>query len=99
MVYVRASSAYICLGPEELNSHGLFSLTCSSQTPAEGASISIYAAASSELEGVGACYLYNSHRIQSSDSSYDSELQAELWKKSCELVGIRDSCTSYQSTA
>uniref|UniRef100_A0AAQ4R083 BED-type domain-containing protein n=1 Tax=Gasterosteus aculeatus aculeatus TaxID=481459 RepID=A0AAQ4R083_GASAC len=69
------------------------------RTPAEGASISIYAAASSELEGVGACYLYNSHRIQSSDSSYDSELQAELWKKSCELVGIRDSCTSYQSTA
>ncbi|XP_074483929.1 polyprenol dehydrogenase [Sebastes fasciatus] len=60
------------------------------RTPAEGASISVYAAAASEMEGVGACYLYNSHKRQSSDSSYDSELQAQLWKKSCELVGLQE---------
>ncbi|XP_078099535.1 polyprenol dehydrogenase isoform X2 [Sander vitreus] len=60
------------------------------RTPAEGASISVYAAAASEMEGVGGCYLYNGHRKQSSDTSYDSELQAELWKKSCELVGLQE---------
>lgn len=59
------------------------------QTPAEGASITVYAAAASEMEGVGGCYLYNGQKTQSSDSSYDSELQVELWKKSCELVGLQ----------
>ncbi|CAK6965484.1 dehydrogenase/reductase SDR family member on chromosome X [Scomber scombrus] len=58
------------------------------RTPAEGASISVYAAASSEMEGVGGCYLYNGEKTKSSDSSYDSELQAEMWKKSCKLAGI-----------
>lgn len=58
------------------------------QTPAEGASISVYAAAASEMEGVGACYLYNGEKTKSSDSSYNAELQAEMWKKSCKLVGI-----------
>lgn len=61
---------------------------CPSQTPAEGASTAIYAAVASEMEGVGGCYLYNGQKTKSSDSSYDSELQAELWKKSCELVGL-----------
>ncbi|KAI3366131.1 hypothetical protein L3Q82_009716, partial [Scortum barcoo] len=60
------------------------------RTPAEGASISIYAAAASEMEGVGGCYLYNGQKTQSSDISYDSELQDELWKKSCELVGLQE---------
>ncbi|XP_062270770.1 dehydrogenase/reductase SDR family member on chromosome X [Scomber scombrus] len=58
------------------------------RTPAEGASISVYAAAASEMEGVGGCYLYNGEKTKSSDSSYDSELQAEMWKKSCKLAGI-----------
>ncbi|XP_070711609.1 polyprenol dehydrogenase isoform X2 [Pempheris klunzingeri] len=58
------------------------------RTPAEGASISVYAAAASEMEGVGACYLYNGEKKQSAEPSYDSELQAKLWKKSCELVGL-----------
>ncbi|KAM9821153.1 polyprenol dehydrogenase [Neosynchiropus ocellatus] len=58
------------------------------RTPAEGASISVYAAAASELEGAGGCYLYNGEKVQSSEYSYDLELQAELWKKSCELVGL-----------
>ncbi|XP_023152970.2 dehydrogenase/reductase SDR family member on chromosome X [Amphiprion ocellaris] len=59
------------------------------RTPAEGASISIYAAAAAEMEGVGGCYLYNGVKTQSSDLSYDSELQVKLWKKSCELVGLQ----------
>ncbi|XP_051283257.1 dehydrogenase/reductase SDR family member on chromosome X isoform X1 [Dicentrarchus labrax] len=58
------------------------------RTPAEGASITIYAATASEMEGVGGCYLYNGEKRQSSDISYDFELQAEMWKKSCELVGL-----------
>lgn len=65
-------------------------LCCSTQTPAEGASTAIYAAAASEMEGVGGCYLYNGRRTQSADVSYDSELQAQLWKKSCQLVGLQD---------
>ncbi|KAM7374986.1 hypothetical protein PAMA_014192 [Pampus argenteus] len=60
------------------------------RTPAEGASTTVYAAAASEMEGVGGCYLYNGLKTQSSGSSYDSELQAELWKKSCELVGLQE---------
>uniref|UniRef100_A0A3Q3VYA9 Dehydrogenase/reductase (SDR family) X-linked n=1 Tax=Mola mola TaxID=94237 RepID=A0A3Q3VYA9_MOLML len=58
-------------------------------TPAEGASISIYAAAAVEMEGVGSCYLYNGEKRRSADDSYDHELQVELWKKSCELVGLK----------
>ncbi|KAG7502547.1 hypothetical protein JOB18_022194 [Solea senegalensis] len=60
------------------------------RTPAEGASTAIYTALASEMEGVGGCYLYNGQKIQSSDISYDSELQVALWKKSCELVGLQD---------
>ncbi|XP_053273394.1 dehydrogenase/reductase SDR family member on chromosome X [Pleuronectes platessa] len=59
------------------------------RTPAEGASVAVYAAAASEMEGVGGCYLYNGKKTQSSDLSFDSELQEELWKKSCELVGLQ----------
>ncbi|KAG9349355.1 hypothetical protein JZ751_027798, partial [Albula glossodonta] len=60
------------------------------RTPAEGASTSIYAAASSEMEGVGGCYLYNGRRTQSSDISYNEDLQVKLWKQSCALVGLED---------
>ncbi|AWO95837.1 Hypothetical protein SMAX5B_000913 [Scophthalmus maximus] len=60
------------------------------RTPAEGASVTVYAAAASEMEGVGGCYLYNGEKTQSSDLSYDPELQVELWKKSCELVGLQE---------
>lgn len=41
------------------------------------------------MEGVGGCYLYNGEKKQSSDVSYDSELQADLWEKSCQLVGLQ----------
>lgn len=60
------------------------------QTPEEGASTSIYAAVSPELEGVGGCYLYNEQRTKSLDLSYDEELQRRLWTESCKLVGIPD---------
>ncbi|XP_061544861.1 dehydrogenase/reductase SDR family member on chromosome X [Phycodurus eques] len=58
------------------------------RTPTEGASIIMYAAAASEMEGVGGCYLYNGEKRQSAKDSYDAELQAELWRKSCELAGL-----------
>lgn len=63
---------------------------CSAQTPAEGASTAVYAAAAAEMEGVGGCYLYNGQKTQSAGVSYDSELQAKLWKKSCQLVGLQE---------
>ncbi|XP_034533978.1 dehydrogenase/reductase SDR family member on chromosome X [Notolabrus celidotus] len=59
------------------------------RTPAEGASIALLAAASSEFEGVGACYLYNGEKRSSAEVSYDTELQAKLWKRSSELVALQ----------
>ncbi|KAI7811501.1 dehydrogenase/reductase SDR family member on chromosome X precursor [Triplophysa rosa] len=56
------------------------------RTPAEGASTAIYAAAASELEGIGRLYLYNGRKTESSAISYDEQLQARLWKESCALV-------------
>ncbi|XP_061760688.1 dehydrogenase/reductase SDR family member on chromosome X isoform X1 [Nerophis ophidion] len=58
------------------------------RTPAEGATITVYAAAAAEMEGVGGCYLYNGQKRQSAQTSYDTELQADLWKKSCQLTGL-----------
>lgn len=49
----------------------------------------IYAAAAAEMEGVGSCYLYNGEKRRSAEASYDAKLQAELWKKSCHLVGLQ----------
>lgn len=59
------------------------------RTPAEGASTAIYAASASELEGVGGLYLYNGEKTQSADITYEEDLQAELWKQSCALVGLQ----------
>ncbi|CAJ1087171.1 dehydrogenase/reductase SDR family member on chromosome X [Xyrichtys novacula] len=59
------------------------------RTPAEGASITLLAAAASEFEGIGSCYLYNGEKRPSAKVSYDPELQAKLWKKSCDLVGLQ----------
>lgn len=60
------------------------------QTPEEGASTSIYAAVSPEMEGAGGCYLYNEERTKSADIAYDEELQRRLWTESCKMVGISD---------
>ncbi|XP_016375599.1 dehydrogenase/reductase SDR family member on chromosome X-like [Sinocyclocheilus rhinocerous] len=56
------------------------------RTPAEGASTAIYAAAASELEGIGGLYLYNGRKTESSALSYDERLQNKLWKESRNLV-------------
>ncbi|XP_064293670.1 dehydrogenase/reductase SDR family member on chromosome X [Phalacrocorax carbo] len=60
------------------------------KTPEEGASTSIYAAVSPEMEGAGGCYLYNEERTKSADVAYDEELQRRLWTESCKMVGISD---------
>ncbi|XP_051757080.1 dehydrogenase/reductase SDR family member on chromosome X isoform X2 [Ctenopharyngodon idella] len=59
------------------------------RTPAEGASTAIYAAAASELEGIGGLYLYNGRKTESSALSCDERLQTKLWKESCALVGLQ----------
>ncbi|GAA6095165.1 dehydrogenase/reductase SDR family member on chromosome X isoform X1 [Tachysurus ichikawai] len=59
-------------------------------TPAEGASTAVYAAAASELEGLGGMYLYNGQKKISSASSYDKQLQEKLWTKSCAMVGLQE---------
>ncbi|KAM6381929.1 polyprenol dehydrogenase [Alca torda] len=60
------------------------------KTPEEGASTSIHAAVSPEMEGAGGCYLYNETRTKSADVAYDEELQRRLWTESCKMVGISD---------
>ncbi|KAM6140104.1 LOW QUALITY PROTEIN: polyprenol dehydrogenase [Pterocles gutturalis] len=60
------------------------------KSPEEGASTSIYAAVSPEMEGAGGCYLYNEERTKSADVAYDEELQRRLWTESCKMVGISD---------
>ncbi|XP_056157158.1 dehydrogenase/reductase SDR family member on chromosome X [Lampris incognitus] len=60
------------------------------RTPAEGASTAVYAAAASEMEGVGGCYLYNGKRMQSADITYKADVQADLWRRSCALVGLKE---------
>lgn len=59
------------------------------QTPAEGASTSVYAAAAPELEGLGGLYLYNGQKKISSINSYDKLLQEKLWTESCAMVGLQ----------
>ncbi|XP_026788169.1 dehydrogenase/reductase SDR family member on chromosome X isoform X4 [Pangasianodon hypophthalmus] len=59
------------------------------RTPAEGASTGVYAATTSELEGLGGLYLYNGQKKISSASSYDKQLQEKLWTKSCAMVGLQ----------
>ncbi|XP_028846188.1 dehydrogenase/reductase SDR family member on chromosome X isoform X2 [Denticeps clupeoides] len=56
------------------------------RTPAQGAATTIYAAAASELEGMGGCYLHNGLKVQSSPASYDLDLQTQLWRQSCGLA-------------
>ncbi|XP_069061186.1 polyprenol dehydrogenase [Pleurodeles waltl] len=60
------------------------------KTPEEGAATSVYAACTPELEGIGGCYLYNGKKIQSSEKSYDEDLQRKLWDASCKMTGVPD---------
>ncbi|XP_050974399.1 dehydrogenase/reductase SDR family member on chromosome X-like isoform X2 [Labeo rohita] len=61
------------------------------KTPAEGAAAVVFAAVSPDLEGVGGCYLYEGQRIRSSAASYDEDLQAGLWRNTCDLLDLQDS--------
>ncbi|POI30404.1 hypothetical protein CIB84_005846, partial [Bambusicola thoracicus] len=74
----------------EMRDLGFDTLVSICQTPEEGASTTIYAAVSPEIEGVGGCYLYNEERTKSADVAYDEELQRRLWTESCKMVGISD---------
>ena len=54
----------------------------------EGASTSVYAATSSEMEGVSGKYLEKSRIIRSSKLSYDQDQAAALWELSARLTGL-----------
>ncbi|NP_001279490.1 dehydrogenase/reductase SDR family member on chromosome X [Callorhinchus milii] len=58
------------------------------KTPAQGATTVVHAALAPELEGVGSCYLASGQKTNSSDVSYDAELQSQLWTLSCKLLSI-----------
>ncbi|XP_059408435.1 dehydrogenase/reductase SDR family member on chromosome X-like [Carassius carassius] len=58
-------------------------------TPAEGASTAIYAAAASELKGIGGLSPYNGRKMEPSALSYDERLHSKMWKESCALVGLQ----------
>ncbi|XP_026880880.2 dehydrogenase/reductase SDR family member on chromosome X-like isoform X3 [Electrophorus electricus] len=81
---------------QRLIAHLLFRVG-SWRSPAQAAATAVYAAASPELEGVGGCYLYEGKRVSSSALSYDVELQAQLWRRSCSLLGLADSLYVYQA--
>uniref|UniRef100_A0A8C5LZC1 Polyprenol dehydrogenase n=1 Tax=Leptobrachium leishanense TaxID=445787 RepID=A0A8C5LZC1_9ANUR len=58
------------------------------KTPEEGAATSIYASVSSDLEGVGGCYLYNGQKEKSADISYNEDFQKRLWTESSQMTGM-----------
>ncbi|KAM8753395.1 polyprenol dehydrogenase [Rhynchonycteris naso] len=60
------------------------------KSPEEGAWTSVFAAVSPELEGVGGRYLYNEREATSLAVTYDTELQQQLWARSCRMSAIPD---------
>ncbi|XP_072283705.1 polyprenol dehydrogenase [Pyxicephalus adspersus] len=58
------------------------------KTAEEGASTSIYASISPDLEGIGGCYLFNGQRIKSADVTYNTEVQKKLWTESCKMAAL-----------
>ncbi|XP_060733199.1 dehydrogenase/reductase SDR family member on chromosome X-like [Tachysurus vachellii] len=58
------------------------------RTPEQAAETVVYAAASQDFEGVSGCYLHEGKPVKSSTASYDSELQAELWRNTCRLLRL-----------
>ncbi|MFW9933467.1 MAG: SDR family oxidoreductase [Candidatus Thorarchaeota archaeon] len=57
-------------------------------SPAEGAETSIYVATSSELEGVTGRHFAKCQDKDTSDESYDTDLQDELWNRTIEILGL-----------
>ncbi|XP_078601244.1 polyprenol dehydrogenase-like [Branchiostoma floridae x Branchiostoma japonicum] len=60
------------------------------KTTKQGADTILYAAMSPDLEGIGGRYLDNCQSVQSSDQSYDKDLQKRLWEESCRLVHLQE---------
>lgn len=56
----------------------------------EGAETSVYLASSSNVENVSGKYFVRSKETQSSNISYDVEIQDKMWDISCEMVGLNN---------
>ncbi|XP_028397606.1 dehydrogenase/reductase SDR family member on chromosome X-like isoform X2 [Dendronephthya gigantea] len=56
--------------------------------PSECAYTTLYVATSSCLEGLGGRYYDNSEEVQSSEESYNQEVQRRLWDISCDMTKI-----------
>ncbi|XP_060792705.1 dehydrogenase/reductase SDR family member on chromosome X-like isoform X3 [Neoarius graeffei] len=58
------------------------------RTPAQAAHTAVYAAVSQDFEGVSGCYVHEGKPVKSSSTSYDAELQMELWNNTCRLLRL-----------
>jgi len=58
------------------------------KSPDQGASTSVYAATSPDLEGVSGKFFSNSREARTSKASYDQALAERLWTVSAQLVGV-----------
>ena len=82
------------VGTNILNNNGLIGRVMNSVlrvrgiSVEDGASTSVYAATSSEMEGVSCKYLEKSRIIRSSKLSYDQDQAAALWELSARLTGL-----------
>jgi NAD(P)-dependent dehydrogenase (short-subunit alcohol dehydrogenase family) len=59
-------------------------------SPAQGAETAVYAAVSSEMDGVSGQYLYKKKPMRSNDLSYDIAAGEKLWAMSAEMVGLKE---------
>ena len=57
-------------------------------TPERGAATSLHLASSPDVEGVSGAYFTRSREVRPSAAARDEDLARELWKRSCEMVGI-----------
>ena len=78
------------------NNRGMFglkirlSMRIGAVSPTEGAETVIYLASSSDVDGVTGKYFYNKRVVQSSPSSYDTQLAQRLWQTSLALTGLQE---------
>lgn len=73
-------------GNSDSNSKHLIFLSL--QRPAECAYTTLYVATSPRVEGLGGRYYDNCQEVQSSEESYNQEVQRRLWDISCEMTQI-----------
>ena len=60
------------------------------KTPQQGSDSIVYAATSSDIEGKGGLYIDNARPARSSSFVNNVGYQAELWKKTCDILKISD---------